>query len=162
MIQIDVLASNRYIGYLCFKVVPTLKMPTRVSAGCTPMRQNQCPLTDDVLDAGEMDRRKELNDFYKGKLLWPDDWVRASRSGKGGVGCSRSAMTSAYQQWSEEGQTTNPLQGVGNPRLIEGQRMLSLLVRTHRRAIVSQVTENLNDGYRTTHAYGAVWPQCPC
>lgn len=78
------------------------------------------------------------------KLLWQGAWVRLS------LACGLiPAVVRIYQQWSEEGQTTNWQQGVGPPRLIvpRGQQRLSHLVRANRSSTVAQVTQNFNDGY---------------
>ncbi|KAJ8276573.1 hypothetical protein COCON_G00083250, partial [Conger conger] len=98
-----------------------------------------------------MGRGKDLSDSEKGQIVMARRLGRSISETAKLVGCSRSAVVSTYRQWSEEGQTTNRRQGIGRPRLIDarGQRRLSRLVRTDRKATVAQIAENFN------HCYGA-------
>ena len=84
----------------------------------------------DVLYVGEMGRSKDLSDFDKNQIVMARRLDQSISETARLVGCSRSAVVSTDQQWSEEGQTTNRRQGVGRQRLIDvrGQRRLSRLV----------------------------------
>ncbi|KAK3538280.1 hypothetical protein QTP70_034608 [Hemibagrus guttatus] len=64
------------------------------------------------------------------------------------VGCSRSAVVSIYQKWSKEGTVVNRRQGHGRPRLIDarGARRLVCVIRSNRRAPVTQIAEDVNAG----------------
>ncbi|KAK3527517.1 hypothetical protein QTP86_024291 [Hemibagrus guttatus] len=64
------------------------------------------------------------------------------------VGCSRSAVVSIYQKWSKEGTVVNRRQGHGRPRLIDarGERRLARVIRSNRRATVTQIAEEVNAG----------------
>ncbi|KAK7149599.1 hypothetical protein R3I94_009045 [Phoxinus phoxinus] len=95
-----------------------------------------------------MGKNKDLSDFEKGQIVMARRLGTSITETAKLVDCSRSAVVKIYQQWSEEGQTTNRRQGVGRPRLIDarGQLRLTHLVRDNRKNTVAQVTQTYNDG----------------
>ncbi|KAK3533095.1 hypothetical protein QTP70_006773 [Hemibagrus guttatus] len=95
------------------------------------MRQN---LQVDVLEAGKMDKRKDLGEFDKGQIVMARPLDQSISKTAALLGCSRSAVVSIYQKWSKEGTVVNRRQGHGRPRLIDGhgERRLGRVVRSNR------------------------------
>lgn len=95
-----------------------------------------------------MGRNKDLSDFDKSQI------VMARQQGQNRiVGCSQSAVVRIYQQWSEEGQTTNQRQGVGRPMrdgriYARRQRRLSHLVRANKRSANDDYMRNMSQRSR--------------
>ncbi|KAK3526020.1 hypothetical protein QTP70_012785 [Hemibagrus guttatus] len=76
----------------------------------------------DVLEAGKMDKRKDLSEFDEGDqivMARPLDQNISKTAAL--VGCSWSAVVSIYQKWSKEGTVVKRRQGHGRPRLTDAR-----------------------------------------
>lgn len=82
---------------------------------------SQSFLKNDVLEAGEMDKRKDLRDSDKGQAVVSRRPGQSIANTAGLVGCSQYAVVSTCQKCSKEGRPMNRSQGHGPPRLIGGQ-----------------------------------------
>ncbi|KAK3521036.1 hypothetical protein QTP86_025032 [Hemibagrus guttatus] len=61
----------------------------------------------DVLEAGKMDKCKDLSEFDKGKIVMARPLDQSISKTAALVGCSWSAVVSTYQKWSKEGTVVN-------------------------------------------------------
>ncbi|KAK3536066.1 hypothetical protein QTP70_026467 [Hemibagrus guttatus] len=64
--------------------------------------------TVDVLEAGKMDKSKDLSEFDKGQIVMARPLDQNIFKTAALVGCSWSAVVSIYQKWSKEGTVVNP------------------------------------------------------
>ncbi|KAK3512257.1 hypothetical protein QTP70_002283 [Hemibagrus guttatus] len=80
--------------------------------------------------AGKMGKCKDFCEFDKGQIVMARRLDQSISTTAALVGCSRSAVVSIYQKWSEEGTVVNRRQGHGQPGLIDarGEQRLARLV----------------------------------
>ncbi|MCI4387991.1 hypothetical protein PGIGA_G00080570 [Pangasianodon gigas] len=92
-----------------------------------------------------MGKRKDLSHFDKGQIVITRRLGQSISKTAGLVGCPRYAVVSTYQMWSKEGQPVYRQQGDGRPRLNDAheEQRLARLVRSNRRATVTQIAEKL-------------------
>ncbi|KPP69749.1 hypothetical protein Z043_111475 [Scleropages formosus] len=85
-----------------------------------------------------MGKHMDLSGFDKGQIVMARQLGRSISKTAGLVGCSRCAVVSTYQKWSRK-----------DNWLIDacGERKLTHLVRSHRRATIALIAENLNAGH---------------
>ncbi|ROI69383.1 hypothetical protein DPX16_14323 [Anabarilius grahami] len=95
-----------------------------------------------------MGKHKDLSEFDKDQIVMFRRLGLSISKTAALVGCSRSAVVSIYQKCSKEGTVVNRRQGHGRPRLSDarGERRLSRVVRSNRRATGAQTAQEVNAG----------------
>lgn len=95
-----------------------------------------------------MGKGKDLSDFEKGQIVMARRLGQSISKTASIVGCSRAAVVSTFQKWSKEGKLVNQRLGHGRRRLIDesGERRLTQLVQSNRKATVAQIAEEVNAG----------------
>ncbi|ROL46064.1 hypothetical protein DPX16_1971 [Anabarilius grahami] len=87
-----------------------------------------------------MGKRMDLSEFDKSQIVMARRLGQSISKTAALVGCSRSAVVSIYQKWSNEGTVVNRRQGHGE------ERRLASVVRSNRRATVAQIAPEVNAG----------------
>ncbi|KAK3511122.1 hypothetical protein QTP70_032105 [Hemibagrus guttatus] len=98
-----------------------------------------------VVNAGKMGKCMDFCEFDQGQIVMARPLDQNISKTTAFVGCSRSAVVSIYQKWSKEGTVVNRRQGHGRPRLIDarGERRPARVIRSNRRATVTQIAEEV-------------------